>query len=227
MAGIPDATQDVGDHEDEEAGRVDAARVSRELGQQRGQRGERQRQRTQGGRVQAGLRERHTDRGQPRREGGRRGQDRRAGQDERREDGRVPADPPGQHRLHPPVLLLATGGPGHQRDPHQRHHEGGEEAELVLDHAAEARDTLDPAVDGQERTTSSHRGCVRADLGRGVVEPRDAGRCRDHDRRRHDRPPQQQAPLRSPPDDERGPDAAPGHRAAPAGPSGSCSATSR
>ncbi len=147
---VADAPQQVRRGEHDERAAVDPAGVQRDLGEQGGQRGEDEDEAPEGERVEQRLPHRHP-RGRER--------ERRAGDDDRgdpergqqRADDRgPPVDPAGEHLLEAAGLLLAAGPAGDQGDAEQRHDEAREEAELVLDDAAEGADALDPPVEGDE-----------------------------------------------------------------------------
>ena len=118
-----------------------------DLGEECGEPGENERQRAEGRRV-----EDRPGRGYPE------GHEPECERDAGDHDGGGREREPGQHRdmardaaredrLEPPGLLLTPCGLGDEADPEQGEEEGSEEAELVLDDAAETVDPLDLAVD--------------------------------------------------------------------------------
>ena len=138
------------------------------------------RQRAEGGRVEDRPGRGYPEGDEPERECEGGDEDRGGGEHEPGQHRDVARDAAGKDRLEPPGLLLTPGHEGDEADAEQGEEEGSEEAELVLDDAAETVDALDPAVDRDEGLPGGDGLGVAVDLLGGPVEAGDRPRRADH-----------------------------------------------
>ena len=188
-----------------------------DLGEERREPGEDERQRAEGGRVEDRPGRGHPEGDEPERERDGGDDDGGGGEGEPGEHRDVARDAAREDRLEPPGLLLAPGHECDEADPEQGEEEGSEEAELVRDDAAETVDPLDPAVDRDEGLPGGGGLGVAVDLLGGRVEAGDRPRRADHHGDEREHPDERAAAVRPPLDPEHRPQARRAHRAASRG----------